>query len=35
VDNVKNFVTAENISGVLIGGSSLEAEEFVKVIENA
>lgn len=30
-DNVKTFVTQENISGVLIGSASLPAEEFLKI----
>ncbi len=30
--NVRSFIEMENISGVLIGKSSLEAEEFVKII---
>ncbi len=31
-DNVKAFVEKENINGVLIGKSSLDGEEFVKII---
>jgi triosephosphate isomerase len=31
--NVKGFVSKENISGVLVGKASLEAEEFVKIIQ--
>lgn len=30
--NIKSFVKQENISGVLIGGASLDANEFVKII---
>lgn len=33
--NIKNFTSQSNIDGVLVGGASLEAEEFIKVIENA
>ena len=33
--NVKSFTEKENLSGVLVGGASLEAEEFVKIIQNA
>lgn len=29
--NVKGFVTQENISGVLVGNASLDAEEFIKI----
>ena len=32
-DNVKGFVIKENLSGVLVGGASLEVEEFVKIIK--
>jgi triosephosphate isomerase (TIM) len=31
-DNVKGFVTKENINGVLVGKASLNPEEFVKII---
>jgi len=34
-DNVKNFTEQKNIDGVLVGGASLEASEFIKIIENA
>lgn len=34
-DNVKNFTEQESIDGVLVGGASLEASEFIKIIENA
>ncbi len=33
--NVKNFVTQENISGVLIGNASLNSQEFVKICQAA
>lgn len=29
--NVKGFITQENISGVLVGNASLDAEEFIKI----
>lgn len=32
-ENVKNFVTQENINGVLVGGASLDAAEFVKIVK--
>lgn len=32
-ENVKEFVIQENISGVLVGNASLDAEEFVKIIK--
>lgn len=32
-DNVKGFTVKENISGVLVGGASLDPEEFVKIIK--
>lgn len=32
--NVKNFITQKNISGVLVGGASLDAEEFIKICKN-
>lgn len=32
-DNAKAFIIQENINGVLVGGASLDAEEFVKIIE--
>jgi len=34
-ENIKSFISEENISGVLVGGASLEAEEFIKIIQNA
>lgn len=33
-DNVKSFVTEENISGVLVGSASLSSEEFLKICKN-
>jgi len=33
--NVKDFTLMPNISGVLVGGASLDAKEFIKIIENA
>lgn len=32
--NVANFINLENTSGVLVGGASLEAEEFISIIKN-
>lgn len=34
-ENVKNFTSKANINGVLVGGASLDPEEFYKIIENA
>ena len=33
--NVKSFTAKTNIDGVVVGGASLEAEEFIKIIQNA
>ncbi len=33
--NVGNFTKKENIDGVLVGGASLDPQEFKKIIENA
>lgn len=33
--NVKNFTKMPNLDGVLVGGASLDAEEFAKIIINA
>jgi triosephosphate isomerase (TIM) len=33
--NVKSFTGMENIDGVLVGGASLDPEEFIKIIQNA
>lgn len=32
-ENVGNFIAQENISGVLVGNASLDAEEFLKIIK--
>lgn len=34
-DNVKSFTTKTNLDGVIVGGASLDAEEFIKIIQNA
>ncbi len=34
-DNVSSFTKAEGLKGVLVGGASLDAAEFIKIIENA
>lgn len=34
LDNYKNFQNSEDISGLLIGGTSLKANDFVKIIIN-
>ena len=34
-ENVRNFTSKANINGVLVGGASLDPEEFYKIIENA
>ena len=34
-ENVRSFTKEENVKGVLVGGASLEAEEFIKIIQNA
>lgn len=33
--NVHDFIQMENISGVLIGGASLNSREFIQIIKNA
>ncbi len=33
-ENVKSFVSQENISGVLVGKASLSETEFLKIVEN-
>jgi triosephosphate isomerase len=33
--NVRSFTEKSNIDGVLVGGASLEAEELLKIIQNA
>jgi triosephosphate isomerase (TIM) len=34
-DNIKSFTAKTNLDGVIIGGASLEAEELLKIIQNA
>lgn len=34
-ENVSSFTKEQNIGGVLVGGASLEAEEFIRIIKNA
>src|SRR5581483_2088416 len=34
-ENVKSFTGAQNIDGVLVGGASLSADEFSKILENS
>ncbi len=34
-DNIKSFTSKANIDGVVVGGASLEAEELLKIIQNA
>lgn len=33
-DNVKGFVTQEDINGVLVGNAALDAEEFIRIIQS-
>mgnify|MGYP001243145967 CR=1 FL=1 len=33
-ENVRSFTSMVNIGGVLVGGASLDAEEFIKIIQN-
>ena len=33
--NVAGFTRTENIKGVLVGGASLDCQEFIKIIQNA
>ena len=33
--NIKSFTLESGIDGALVGGASLEAEEFIKIIQNA
>ncbi len=33
-DNAKSFLDQESLDGVLVGGASLEAEEFIKIVES-
>lgn len=32
-ENVKGFITEENINGILVGNASLDAEEFIKIVK--
>lgn len=34
-ENVKSFTSKDNLSGVIVGGGSLDPEEFIKIIQNA
>ena len=34
-ENVKSFTSMPGINGVLVGGASLDPEEFIKIIQNA
>lgn len=34
-ENVGSFISQSNLSGVLVGGASLEAQELIKIIQNA
>jgi triosephosphate isomerase len=34
-ENVKSFTAKTNLGGVIVGGESLDAEEFIKIIQNA
>ncbi len=34
-ENVGSFTSQPNLSGVLVGGASLEAQELIKIIDNA
>lgn len=34
-ENIKNFTLQSNLNGVLVGGASLEAQELIKIIQNA
>ena len=34
-NNVKSFTSKTNIDGVLVGGASLDAAEFIKIVQNA
>lgn len=33
--NIKSFINQENISGVLVGNASLDAEEFIKIVKES
>lgn len=34
-ENVNSFTSMENLTGVLVGGASLDPQEFIKIIKNA
>lgn len=34
-ENVHSFSKMQNLSGILVGGASLDAKEFIKIIKNA
>lgn len=34
-ENVRSFTKEENVKGVLVGGASLDAQEFIQIIQNA
>ncbi len=34
-DNIKSYLNLENISGLLVGGQSLDENSFMRIIENA
>nr|MBI5455436.1 triosephosphate isomerase [Candidatus Levybacteria bacterium] len=34
-ENIRSFTQKENIKGVLVGGASLDGQEFIKIIQNA
>jgi triosephosphate isomerase len=34
-ENVRSFTAKTNLDGVIVGGASLEAEELLKIIQNA
>jgi triosephosphate isomerase len=34
-ENVRSFTAKANLDGVIVGGASLEAEELIKIIQNA
>jgi triosephosphate isomerase len=34
-ENVNSFTSKQNLNGVLVGGASLDPEEFIKIIKNA
>ena len=34
-DNVANFLRQEHLKGVLVGGASLDPEEFAKIVQQS